>query len=115
MFWAVAGSVSALTPTGMVAPASSVRPPAAVPAAAAKSMADDSSGMRRGTVEAVSVGTGSFHVYGQKLTFDAQRVRVFDRAGKPSSIYALKTGAKVRFTLDATDPMHRRVAVVYID
>jgi hypothetical protein len=83
--------------------------------AAAKAMADDSSGMRRGTVEAVSVGTGTFHVYGQKLTFDAQRVRVFDRDGKASSIYALKTGAKVRFTLDASDPLHRRVAVIYVD
>jgi hypothetical protein len=81
----------------------------------AKAMADDSSGMRRGTVEAVSVGTGTFHVYGQKLTFDAQRVRVFDRDGKASSIYALKTGAKVRFTLDASDPLHRRVAVIYVD
>jgi hypothetical protein len=83
--------------------------------AAAKAMADDSSGMRRGTVEAVSITTGSFHVYGQKLSFDPQKVRVFDRAGKASSIYALKTGAKVRFTLDAADPTHRRVAVMYID
>lgn len=83
--------------------------------AAAKAMADDSSGMRRGTVEAVSIGTGTFHVYGQKLTFDAQRVRVFGRDGKASSIYALKTGAKVRFTLDASDTLHRRVAVIYID
>jgi hypothetical protein len=83
--------------------------------AAAKAMADDSSGMRQGTLEAVSVGTGTFHVYGQKVTFDAQRVRVFGRDGKASSIYALKTGAKVRFTLDASDPLHRRVAVIYID
>jgi hypothetical protein len=83
--------------------------------AAAKAMADDSSGMRQGTLEAVNVGTGTFHVYGQQLTFDAQRVRVFGRDGKASSIYALKTGAKVRFTLDASDPLHRRVAVIYID
>jgi hypothetical protein len=83
--------------------------------ATVKAMADDSSGMRGGTVEAISVGTGTFHVYGQKLTFDAQRVRVFDRAGKASSVYALKTGAKVRFTLDASDPLHRRVAVIYVD
>lgn len=83
--------------------------------AAAKAMSDDSSGMRRGTVEAVSIDTGTFHVYGQKLTFDAQRVRVFGRDGKASSIYALKTGAKVRFTLDASDALHRRVAVIYID
>ena len=83
--------------------------------AAAKAMADDSSGMRQGTLEAVSVETGTFHVYGQKVTFDAQRVRVFGRDGKASSIYALKTGAKVRFTLDTSDPLHRRVAVIYID
>jgi hypothetical protein len=83
--------------------------------AAAKAMADDSSGMRQGTVEAVSVGTGTFHVYGQEVTFDAQRVRVFGRDGKASSIYALKTGAKVRFTMDASDPQHRRVAVIYVD
>jgi len=83
--------------------------------AAAKAMADDSSGMRQGTLEAVNVGTGTFHVYGQQLTFDAQGVRVFGRDGQASSIYALKTGAKVRFTLDASDPLHRRVAVIYID
>ena len=83
--------------------------------AAAKAMADDSSGMRRGTVEAVSITTGSFHVYGQQVTFDAQRVRVFGRDGKASSIYELKTGAKVHFTMDASDPQHRRVAVIYVD
>ena len=83
--------------------------------AAAKAMADDSSGMRQGTLEAVSVGTGTFHVYGQQVTFDAQRVRVFGRDGKASSIYELKTGAKVHFTMDASDPQHRRVAVIYVD
>jgi hypothetical protein len=83
--------------------------------AAAKAMADDTSGMRRGTVEAVNIGSGTFHVYGQKVTFDAQRVRVFGHDGKASSIYALKTGAKVRFTMDASDPQRRRVAVIYVD
>src|ERR1700682_2093699 len=83
--------------------------------AAAKAMADDTSGMRRGTIEAVNIGTGTFHVYGQKVTFDAQRVRVFGHDGKASSIYALKTGAKVRFTMDASDPLHRRAAVIYVD
>jgi hypothetical protein len=83
--------------------------------AAAKAMADDTSGMRRGTVEAVNIGSGTFHVYGQKVTFDAQRVRVFGHDGKASSIYALKTGAKVRFTMDASDPQRRRAAVIYVD
>lgn len=113
----VAAPVLAITPTNTPSPPAgkmNVQGATSSPAAA-KAMTDDSSGMRQGTLEAVSVGTGIFYVYGQQLTFDAKRVRVFDGAGKASSIYALKTGAKVRFTLDASDPMHRRVAVVYID
>ncbi len=115
LLWAVAGSVSALTPNGMVAPTSNVPPPAPLPAAAAKAMADDSSGLRNGRVEAVSVGAGTFHVHGQRLSFDTQKVRVFTRDGKRSSIYAVKRGANIRFTMDPADPAHRRVAVIYID
>jgi len=76
---------------------------------------DDSSGLRKGTIEAVSVGGGTFHVYGQRLTFDTKHVKVYGRDGKPASIYALRKGAAIRFTLDATDPLHRRVAVIYLD
>jgi hypothetical protein len=71
--------------------------------------------MRRGTLQAINVGPGTFQVYGQKLTFNPQRVKVFNRDGRPGSIYALKTGASIRFTLDATDPKQRRVAVIYVD
>jgi hypothetical protein len=85
------------------------------PPAAAKAMADDSSGMRNGTVEAVSVGGGTFHVYGQRLNFDTKRVKVFGKDGKAATIYSLRAGAKVRFTMDPADPSHRRVAVIYLD
>jgi len=40
---------------------------------------------------------------------------LYGRDGKPASIYALRKGAAIRFTLDATDPMHRRVAVIYLN
>jgi hypothetical protein len=83
--------------------------------AAAKAMADDSSGMRKGTLEAVSVGGGTFHVYGQRLNFDTKRVKVFGKDGKAATIYSLRAGAKVRFTMDPADPSHRRVAVIYLD
>jgi hypothetical protein len=82
--------------------------------AASKAMADDSSGMRKGTVEAVNVGGGTFHVYGQRLNFDAKRVKVFAK-GTPASVYTLRKGANVRFTMDPADPTHRRVAVIYVD
>jgi len=87
-------------------------PPAKLAPAA---IANDSAGMRRGTLEAVNTSAGTFNVYGQKLNFNAQKVRVFNRDGKPGSVFNLKSGTKVRFTLDATDPLRRRVAVIYVD
>ena len=76
---------------------------------------DDSAGLRKGTIEAVSAGGGTFDVHGQRLTFNAKQVKVFDRDGKASNIYSLHAGARIRFTLDATDPLHRRVALIYVD
>jgi hypothetical protein len=82
---------------------------------AAKAMADDSSGLRKGTLEAVDIAHGTFHVYGQPHTFDVAKVRVFGRDGKATSAYALRRGAAVRFTLDPADATQRRVAVIYLD
>jgi hypothetical protein len=76
---------------------------------------DDSSGLRKGRIEKMNTGGGTFHVYGQRLTFDAKRVKVYGRNGKQSNIYALRVGSDIRFTLDATDPAHRRVSVIYLD
>ena len=45
----------------------------------AKATRDDSSGLRKGTIEAVSLGGGTFHVYGQRLTFDTKQVKVYGR------------------------------------
>ena len=115
LLWAVAGSVAAITPATKVTPASNTALPTPMTPAAAKAMADDSSGLRKGTVENVSVGARTFHVYGQRLSFDAQKVRVFNRDGKRASIHSLKSGAKVRFTMDPADPDRRRVAVIYVD
>jgi hypothetical protein len=83
--------------------------------AAWSAAAGDSVGMHRGTLEAINVGAGTFQVFGQKLSFDAQRVKVFNADGKPGSIFALKSGANIRFTLDAADPKHRRAAVIYVN
>jgi hypothetical protein len=90
---------------------------AAAPApgnAAWAATAGNSAGMHRGTVEAVNVGTGTFSVFGQKLNFNAQRVKVF-KDGKAGSVVTLKSGASIRFMLDPTDAQHRRVAVIYVD
>ena len=76
---------------------------------------DDSSGLRKGRIEKINTGGGTFHVYGQRVTFDAKRVKVYGRNGKQSNIYALRVGSDIRFTLDATDPAHRRVSVIYLD
>lgn len=113
---AVAAPVLAITTSTPSPYAGKMGPmPAAAAPAAANAMADDSSGLRKGTVEQVSVSGGTFHVYGQPLTFNTQRVKVFAKNGKPASIYSLRAGASVRFTMDPTDRLHRRVAVIYID
>src|SRR2546427_11475716 len=65
-------------------------PPIAADSQTAKATRDDSSGLRKGTIEAVSVGGGTFHVYGQRLTFDSKRVKVYGRDGKSTSLYALR-------------------------
>ena len=102
--------------TGVRAPdpgAATVKPP--VRHESTKTMVDDSSGLRRGTLESVDVAKGTFQVYGQPLQFDAAKVRIFGRDGKRTSTFALRRGATVRFTLDAADPTQKRVAVIYIE
>lgn len=90
-------------------------PPSMTTAATAQAARDDSAGLRKGTVEAVNVKNGSFSMYGQKMSFDPKRVRIFGRDGKPTNAYAMRAGGRLRFTMDATDPMHRRVAVIYVE
>jgi hypothetical protein len=89
-------------------------PPAPTKAAWAAA-ASGSSGMHKGTLEAINAGTGTFQVYGQKLSFNPQQVKVFNRDGKPGSVSGLKNGANIRFTLDAADTKNRRVAVIYVN
>jgi hypothetical protein len=75
----------------------------------------DGAAMHRGTLQVISPSAGTFSVYGQKLTFDPLRVRVFNSNGKADSVLALKRGGSIRFTLDPADIERRRVAVIYID
>jgi len=82
---------------------------------ARKAMADDSTGMRQGTIESVDVARGTFHVFGQRHTFDAAKLRLFGRDGKPTTVHELRRGAKVRFLLESDDKSRRRVAVIYVD
>lgn len=77
--------------------------------------ADDSAGMHRGTLDAINPVAGTFSVFGQKLNFNAQQVKIFTRDGKAGSVFMLKRGASIRFTLDPADAQHRRVAVIYVD
>ena len=113
---AVVGTAQAIVAQGTppAAPASGTKPKFASIQATAR-QSDDSSGMRRGTIESLSLARGTFHVHGQALTFDAKRVKVFSRSGKPSSIANVRKGSVVRFTLDPADPQHRRVAAIYVD
>lgn len=85
------------------------------PIQSAARQSDDSSGMRKGTIESVSLARSTFHVHGQALTFDVKRVKVFSRSGKPSTMASVRKGSVVRFTLDPADPQHRRVAAIYVD
>jgi len=91
-----------------------VKPPP-VTAAESRKHAEDSAGMRRGVVQKVDIAKGNFHVYGQPVSFDPKRVRVIGADGKSSSVYELKQGASVRFTLDPADPTHKRAAVIYVN
>ena len=98
---------------GVTSPASSV---ASAPINAAwAATADGGSGMHRGALDAINVGAGTFQVHGQKLTFNPQQVKVFNRDGTPGSAFGLKNGANIRFTLDAADTKNRRVAVIYVN
>lgn len=112
---AVSGPGLAIKPTGTAPATPNVAPPKPADLQSAKSDRDDSSGLRKGTIEAVSTGGGTFQVYGQRLTFNAKQVKVFGRDGRPSNIYALRTGVRVRFALDPADPLRRRVALIYVD
>jgi hypothetical protein len=98
---------------GVTSPAGSVAPAPTNTAWAAT--ANAGSGMHRGALDAINVGAGTFQVYGQKLTFNPQQVKVFNRDGKPGSVFGLKNGANIRFTLDAADSKNRRVAVIYVN
>ena len=59
----------AIKPNGVPPATSNVAPPKPADLQSAKAARDDSSGLRKGTIEAVSSGGGTFHVYGQRLTF----------------------------------------------
>jgi len=105
---------SAILVQGGKPPGRNAAPPP-VKAEAARAMSDDSTGLRRGPLEGVSVEKGTFNMYGQTLTFAPNRVKIFGKDGKPQSIYSLKRGGNVRFTMDPSDATHRRVAVIYTD
>jgi hypothetical protein len=109
---AARSKASVLMP-GAAPQAGAVRP--APTNAAWAATAGNSAAMHNGTLEAINVGAGTFQLYGQKLSFNPQRVKVFNRDGRPGSIFSLKNGANIRFTLDAADSLHRRVAVIYVN
>jgi hypothetical protein len=104
----------AIMPTVAPAAIRNLGSPKSADSQTAKATRDDSTGLRKGTIETVNIGGGTFHVYGQRLTFNAKNVKVYGRDGRPTNVYALRSGADIRFTLDATDPLHRRVAVIYL-
>lgn len=112
--FAAALPCAAITIVGTPPPANKGLPPK-VTAAKAEQARDDSAGMRNGTVEALNVNSGTFSMYGQKMTFDPKHVKVFGRDGKATNAFALRKGGKLRFIMDASDPTHRRVAVIYVD
>lgn len=114
--------IAIATPSYAITTGVTTNGPAANPAAraplkaeAAKAMADDSSGLRKGTLEQVNLAEGTFHVFGEAHTFDANKVRIFGKDGKPTTVHALRRGSPVRFTLDPADVSRRRVAVIYLD
>ena len=102
----------ATTPSGGAPAGRNVAPPASQqqPAAA---MANDSSGMRRGSLDAVGA-KGTLRVDGQTLQFDPRQVKIFGADGKPRSVGALQKGSKISFTLDPRDPARQQVGVIYL-
>lgn len=104
-------SIQGATPEPLVTTKTKI----SAPVQATTTQRDDTSGLRRGTIEAVNVAGGSFQVYGQGVTFDPKQVKVFGRDGKATSVYSLHQGSAVRFTLDPSDKTRRRVAVIYLN
>jgi len=120
----VAGPALAIMPTG--------NPPAAPGAGTPSAPADGRSrpgegttsfvpqdaaadtGLRRGTVQKVDAGNGSFQVYGRTVAFDPARVQVIGADGKPAPLSALKSGSQVRFMVDPTDKSRDRATVIYL-
>jgi hypothetical protein len=74
---------------------------------------DDSSGLRKGAVDAVSA-KGTLGISGQTLKFDPRQVRIFGADGKPRSIGALQKGTHISFLLDPRDASRQRVSVIYL-
>lgn len=103
---------STIVPGGTTA-RSAPKPSAA--AAAWTATGQGGTSVRRGTVQTINVAKGTLQVYGQKLAFDAQRVKVFNRDGKPGSVFAVKSGAPMHFTIDSADKTQRRVAVIWLE
>jgi hypothetical protein len=79
----------------------------------AHTMTDDSAGLRRGALEAVTA-KGTATVNGQALNFDPRKVRIFAADGKPRTVGALQKGAKISFTLDPRDASRQRIGVIYL-
>ncbi len=109
------GKSAGVRDKAIILPATKVAPAPTPTSRAWAGAAGGGATMRRGTLQTFNSSAGTLQVYGQKLNFNPQRVKVFDRSGRPASIYAVKSGAKVRFTMDSTDPAQRRVAVIYVD
>lgn len=84
-------------------------------AATAKTMSDDSSGLRSGTIERVDVQRGTLTVHGQTVRFDPTRVRIFDASGKPQNASSLARGARLRFSVDPRDGGRNRAVVIYVE
>jgi hypothetical protein len=112
---APSGKSAGVRDKALILPATKVAPASTAAGRAWAAAAAGGASMRRGTLEAFNSSAATLQVYGQKLNFNPQRVKVFDRSGKAGSIYTLKSGAKVRFTMDPADRAQRRVAVIYVE
>ena len=105
---ALATTTSASPPAGT----RNVAPPKSASAAAAH--ADDTSGLRGGSIQSVDMGKGTFRVYGQTVEFNPRDVRVYSKGAK-ASVFTLKPGARVRFTMDPKDPKKKRAGTIYVE
>lgn len=89
----------------------------AVAPRAASAVGTDAVALIHGVVQAVDLAEGSLTVAGQRLRWDADRLRVFLPGGAAAGPADLQAGQRIRFAIDAAtgEGAKGRVVLIYVE